>query len=105
MMAEEHQLAPVNRQQALQAGSNRGIFSHRRIAYPPPALSAVRGHDEHLGFSILIAGFTLFLVGAYKARMTVGHAGKSGFEMAIIGTASALWVTSSVSCSECLRQP
>jgi VIT1/CCC1 family predicted Fe2+/Mn2+ transporter len=33
---------------------------------------------------------TLFIVGAYKARITVGHPGRSGLEMAIIGTLSAL---------------
>jgi VIT1/CCC1 family predicted Fe2+/Mn2+ transporter len=32
----------------------------------------------------------LFVFGAYKARMTVGHPGKSGFELALIGTISAL---------------
>ena len=40
--------------------------------------------------SIGIAAVTLFVVGAYKARMTVGHWGKSGMEMALIGTLSAL---------------
>ena len=32
----------------------------------------------------------LFVVGAVKARMTIGHPGKSGLEMAVIGTVSAL---------------
>ena len=40
--------------------------------------------------SILISALALFLVGAYKARVTVGHPGRSGLEMAIIGTMSAL---------------
>ena len=40
--------------------------------------------------AIVISALTLFAVGAYKARITVGHPGKSGLEMAVIGTLSAL---------------
>jgi predicted membrane protein (TIGR00267 family) len=40
--------------------------------------------------SIVISALVLFIVGAYKARVTVGHPGKSGLEMAVIGTVSAL---------------
>jgi VIT1/CCC1 family predicted Fe2+/Mn2+ transporter len=32
----------------------------------------------------------LFAVGVYKARLTVGNPGRSGLEMAVIGTLSAL---------------
>jgi VIT1/CCC1 family predicted Fe2+/Mn2+ transporter len=40
--------------------------------------------------SILVTALVLFGVGAYKARITVGRPWKSGVEMAIIGTVSAL---------------
>jgi len=40
--------------------------------------------------SILITAITLFLVGSYKARTTVGNPGRSGLEMAAIGTISAM---------------
>ena len=40
--------------------------------------------------SVVIAAITLFTVGAYKARVTIGHPGRSGLEMALIGTLSAL---------------
>ena len=40
--------------------------------------------------AIVLAAVVLFAVGAYKARLTVGHPGKSGLEMAVIGTLSAL---------------
>jgi vacuolar iron transporter family protein len=40
--------------------------------------------------SILIAALTLFSVGVYKARVTVGKPFRSGLEMAIIGTLSAM---------------
>ena len=40
--------------------------------------------------SVLIAALTLFIFGAYKAKVTVGSPGKSGLQMAVIGTLSAL---------------
>jgi VIT1/CCC1 family predicted Fe2+/Mn2+ transporter len=40
--------------------------------------------------SVVITALILFSVGAYKARVTVGHPGRSGLEMALIGTLSAL---------------
>lgn len=40
--------------------------------------------------AIAVAALTLFGAGAYKARTTVGHPGKSGLQMAIIGIVSAL---------------
>ena len=39
--------------------------------------------------SIVIAALTLFIVGAYKARVTVGKPFRSGLQMAVIGTLSA----------------
>ena len=40
--------------------------------------------------SIGITAITLFAAGVYKARTTVGHPGRSGLEMALIGTVSAM---------------
>jgi VIT1/CCC1 family predicted Fe2+/Mn2+ transporter len=40
--------------------------------------------------SVIFSAVVLFIVGAIKARMTIGHPGKSGLEMALIGTVSAL---------------
>jgi VIT1/CCC1 family predicted Fe2+/Mn2+ transporter len=40
--------------------------------------------------AVLVAALTLFIVGAYKARLTIGSPGKSGLEMAAIGTVSAM---------------
>ena len=37
-----------------------------------------------------VAEFMLFAIGAYKARVTVGRPMRSGLEMAVIGTVSAL---------------
>lgn len=43
-----------------------------------------------IALSILIAALTLFIVGVYKARVTVGKPFRSGLQMAVIGTVSAL---------------
>jgi VIT1/CCC1 family predicted Fe2+/Mn2+ transporter len=89
MMAEEHQLAPVDRKSAVKAawvvGLSAIIGSLVPIApfmFLPVATS--------MWMSVLVTALTLFGIGAYKARMTVGKPMKSGFEMAVIGTLSAM---------------
>ena len=89
MMAEEHQLSPVNRQQALRIAVVVGLSAIVGSLIPllPFAFLSVK---MSMWASVVIAALTLFVVGAYKARVTVGHPGRSGLEMAIIGTLSAL---------------
>ncbi len=89
MMAEEHQLSPVNRQQALRAAVVVGFSAIVGSLIPllPFAFLSVK---MSMWAAIVIAAITLFVVGAYKARVTVGHPERSGLEMAIIGTVSAL---------------
>jgi predicted membrane protein (TIGR00267 family) len=89
MMSEEHQLSPVNRQQAFKAALVVGLSAIVGSLIPlmPFVFLSVK---MSMWVSILIAALTLFLVGAYKARVTVGHPGRSGLEMAVIGTVSAL---------------
>jgi VIT1/CCC1 family predicted Fe2+/Mn2+ transporter len=41
-------------------------------------------------FSIVVAALVLFVVGVYKARVTIGKPLHSGIQMAVIGTISAL---------------
>jgi len=89
MMAEEHQLSPINRGIALRAALIVGISAVIGSLIPLVPfmfLSVAMGSVV----SILISALTLFAVGAYKARVMVGHPGKSGLEMALIGTVSAL---------------
>ncbi|MEW5986426.1 MAG: VIT1/CCC1 transporter family protein [Chloroflexota bacterium] len=89
MMAEEHQLTPVDRRHALRSGLIVGasaVVGSLIPLAPFVVLPVILG----MWASILVAAVTLFVVGAYKARMTVGHPGKSGLEMAVIGTVSAL---------------
>lgn len=89
MMAEEHRLIPVDRKQALRAAIVVGFSAVVGSLIPlvPFVLLPV---STSIWVSILVTALVLFAVGAYKARITVGHPGKSGMEMALIGTVSAL---------------
>jgi VIT1/CCC1 family predicted Fe2+/Mn2+ transporter len=89
MMAEEHQLIPTNRKIALRSAIIVGLAAVIGSLIPlmPFVILSVK-----LGIitSIVLSALVLFIVGAYKARVTVGNPGKSGLEMAAIGTVSAL---------------
>ena len=89
MMAEEHQLASTDRRQALRAALVVG-FSAIVGSLIPLAPFAFLPVSISMLVSVVITAAVLFAVGAYKARMTVGHPAKSGLEMAVIGTVSAL---------------
>ncbi len=89
MMAEEHRLIPVDRKQALRAAVVVGFSAVIGSLIPlvPFILLPV---STSIWVSILVTATVLFAVGAYKAQITIGHPGKSGLEMALIGTVSAL---------------
>ncbi len=89
MMAEEHQLMPTTRRDAARSALVVGIAAIIGSLIPlVPFLFLPVGIS--IGISLVISALTLFLVGVYKARITIGHPGKSGIEMAAIGTVSAL---------------
>ncbi len=89
MMAEEHQLRPVERSHAVRSALIVGVSAIIGSLIPlvPFLLTSVA---VGMILSVVIAAVTLFAVGAYKARVTIGHPGRSGAEMATIGTLSAL---------------
>ena len=89
MMAEEHRLTPVDRKQALRSAIIVGVSAVVGSLIPlvPFMLLPV---ETSIWVSILVTAVVLFAVGAYKARTTVGRPWKSGLEMAVIGTVSAL---------------
>ncbi|MBN1537286.1 MAG: VIT1/CCC1 transporter family protein [Anaerolineales bacterium] len=89
MMAEEHQLIPIDRKKAWKVALVVGISAIIGSLIPliPFAFLSV---SISMWVSVLITALVLFGVGAYKAHITVGKPGKSGLEMAIIGTLSAL---------------
>jgi VIT1/CCC1 family predicted Fe2+/Mn2+ transporter len=89
MMAEEHQLAPVDRRQARRAAWIVGL-SAVIGSLVPLAPFLFLPVIPSMWVSVLVTAAVLFAIGAYKARVTVGRPARSGFEMAVIGTLSAL---------------
>lgn len=89
MMGEELKLNPVNSKTALRSSFVVGI-SAITGSFIPLLPFFFLDLKTSIFVSIIVAAITLFIVGAYKAKITVGVPTKSGLEMAIIGTASAL---------------
>ncbi len=89
MMSEEHQLTPVDRKQAWKAALVVGL-SAIVGSLIPLAPFVFLDVSSSMWVSVLVTALVLFGVGAYKAHVTVGNPGRSGLEMAIIGTLSAL---------------
>ena len=89
MLAEEHQLSPTDRGQAIRSAVIVGIAAIIGSLIPliPFVFLPVQ---VSVYTAILVSALVLFVVGFYKARVTVGKPGRSGLEMALIGTLSAL---------------
>jgi predicted membrane protein (TIGR00267 family) len=89
MMAEEHQLVPSTRSDARRSALIVGLSAIVGSLIPiiPFVFLPV---GPSMIVSIVLAALSLFAVGAYKARVTVGRPGRSGLEMAVIGILSAL---------------
>jgi predicted membrane protein (TIGR00267 family) len=89
MLAEELKISPVEKHGLLKTASIVGLAAVIGSLIPVapffglPVLWAMYG-------SIAVAGASLFIVGAYKASVTVGVWWKSGLEMLIIGVVTAL---------------
>jgi len=96
MMHNELKLRPVDSASALRSAFVVGIAAIVGSLIPltpffftlPPL--SVWSISVSIFIAIVLAAVTLFAVGAYKARTTVGNPGKSGLQMAVIGTVSAL---------------
>lgn len=89
MMAEEHQLSPVDRSSAKRAAWVVGL-SAIVGSLVPIAPFVFLPVSISMWMSVLVTALVLFGIGAYKARMTVGRPMRSGMEMMLIGTISAL---------------
>lgn len=89
MLAEEHQISPIDRKTAARSALIVG-FSAIIGSLIPLVPFAFLPVSISMLVSVLITAAVLFVVGVYKARKTVGKPFKSGFEMAVIGTLSAL---------------
>jgi VIT1/CCC1 family predicted Fe2+/Mn2+ transporter len=89
MMHNELKLAPVDSGSALRSALVVGLAAIVGSLIPlAPFLLLPIGYS--IPIAIGLAAVTLFGVGAYKARTTVGNPGRSGLQMAVIGTVSAL---------------
>ena len=89
MMAEEHKLSPVDRKTAFHAAWLVGISAiiGSLIPVAPFLFLSV---TASMWVSALVTALALFGIGAYKARLTVGKPMRSGIEMMVIGTLSAM---------------
>ena len=89
MMAEEFQMSPPEKSKAFNSALLVG-FSALAGSFIPLFPFFLWTVNLSIGLSIFIAALTLFIVGVHKARVTVGKPFRSGMEMAVIGTVSAL---------------
>ena len=89
MMAEEFQLTPPEKFKAFNSALLVG-FSALVGSFIPMFPFFFLNVNLSILLSIVIAALTLFVVGVYKARVTIGKPFRSGLQMAIIGTVSAL---------------
>ena len=89
MMAEEFQMSPPEKSRAFNSAL-LVAFSALVGSFIPLFPFFFWNMSLSIGLSIFIAALTLFIVGVYKAHVTVGRPFRSGLEMAIIGTVSAM---------------
>ncbi len=91
MMAHELQLAPLEENQARKSAVLVGVAAmFGSLITLVPFL--VLPHDTEGGMigAVILSAVALFLIGWYKGRITIGRPFRSGTQMLIIGTVSAL---------------
>ncbi len=91
MMAHELKIAPIEDDQP--ARSSLLVFAAAVVGSLIPLVPfLVAGDDILTGIlgSAVVSAATLFLIGWYKARLTIGRPTRSGTQMLVIGMASAL---------------
>jgi VIT1/CCC1 family predicted Fe2+/Mn2+ transporter len=89
MMSEEFQMTPRGKSSAIGSAWIVG-FSALVGSLIPLLPFFFWNAGPSIWISIVLAALTLFTVGAYKARVTVGRPFRSGLQMTVIGTVSAL---------------
>ena len=91
MMSYELHLAPVTKEQARDSAFLVGIAAIVGSIIPlVPFVLLQHEIMTAIVAAIIVSAVVLFAIGWYKARATVGRPGRSGLQMALIGTASAL---------------
>ena len=89
MLSEEHGLAPSERGQALRSALIVGLSSLTGSLVPLMPFFFLPARPG-MWVAMLATALVLFGAGVYKAQVTTGRPAKSGAQMAIIGTLSAL---------------
>lgn len=91
MMAHELFLSPVEEGQALRSALLVGVAAIVGSLIPLAPFIVMQSEilSGIIG-SLVVSALFLFLIGWYKARMTVGRPGRSGLQMLVIGISSAL---------------
>jgi VIT1/CCC1 family predicted Fe2+/Mn2+ transporter len=89
MMAEEHELVPIDRAASVRSAGVVGVAALAGSVVPvvPFALLDLR---TGVIVALVLGAVLLFALGAYKARVTTGRHVRSGMELAVIGMASAV---------------
>jgi predicted membrane protein (TIGR00267 family) len=89
MMAEEHELTPIDRRSSLRSAGIIGISALAGSVVPvlPFGLLSI---GRSVVAALVLGAVLLFALGAYKASVTTGQRVRSGAELAVIGMASAV---------------
>jgi VIT1/CCC1 family predicted Fe2+/Mn2+ transporter len=89
MMAEEHELLPIDRRASMRSAAVVGVSALAGSVLPvvPFALLGLRAS---VVAALAFGAALLFGLGAFKASVTAGRRSKSGVELALIGMASAV---------------
>ena len=89
MMSEEFQMAPPEKSRALNSGLVVGLAAIIGSLIPLLPFFFLN-ISFSIWVSIAISALMLFVVGVYKARITIGKPFRSGLQMTLIGILSAL---------------
>ncbi len=91
MMAHELQLAPLEENQARKSALLVGVAAmFGSLITLVPFLVVPDDTAAGMIGALVLSAITLFLIGWYKGRITIGRPYRSGTQMLIIGTVSAL---------------
>ncbi len=91
MMAHELNIARVEESQP--ARSSFLVFGAAMVGSLIPLIPFILTGDhvfQGIVGSVIVSAITLFVIGWYKAKLTIGRPHRSGFQMVIIGIASAI---------------
>ncbi|HEV8595500.1 MAG TPA: VIT1/CCC1 transporter family protein [Thermoplasmata archaeon] len=91
MMAHELNLAPVDKTQARKSAAVVGVAAIVGSVIPLIPFLVLRGSIlTGILVSMIVSAITLFVIGWYKGKATIGRPGRSGLQMLVIGIVAAL---------------